>query len=150
MSRFPAFLLRRYTAEPGRPGLACIASPSTHASSSPLLFRVAHICILQISSSWVTRILHCMEGIMGDRLDLRDCVALRCREFCRDLHFPFSAVVGEDPFYILITLFDCLLWSEGARWLLCWVGARLIVFIYMLVRWWSCRYSLGDWMCVVD
>ena len=44
---------------------------------------------------------------MGDRLDLRDCVALRCREFCRDLHFPFSAVVGEDPFYILITWFDC-------------------------------------------
>jgi hypothetical protein len=54
------------------------------------------------------------------------------------LHFPFSAVVGEDPFYILITLFDCLLWSEGARWLLCWVGARLINCIHMSVGWWSC------------
>ena len=149
MSQFPAFLLRRYTAEPGRPGLACIASPSTHASSSPLLFRVAHICILQISSSWVTRILHCIEGIMGDRLDweiVLRCVAASLQGFAFSV---FSRGRWRSFLYIDYMVW-LLLWSEGARWLLCWVGARLIVFIYMLVRWWSCRYSLGDWMCVVD
>jgi hypothetical protein len=39
---------------------------------------------------------------------------VRCREFGRDLHFPFSGVVGEDRFlFILIELFDCLLWGGG-------------------------------------
>jgi hypothetical protein len=38
-STYPAFPLR-YTAAPGRPGLACICIPSI---SSPLLFRAQHL-----------------------------------------------------------------------------------------------------------